>query len=106
MAFSSHRPNKEITYLLRSNRVLVDAPSLTETIRQLKDGQNQFAFGRTALLEAGLQGQALNIGGILRGGRQVKYCLFGDRFAAPSVPDKVSATPARGKMDAWCAYGT
>lgn len=86
----------ETTYLLSSDRVLVDAPALAEAVGQLKDRQDQFSFGCTALLEAGLESQALNIGGILRGGRKVEHCLLRDRFAAPSVPSevKVSVAPA------------
>ena len=86
----------EITYLLSSNRVLVDAPALTETIGQLKDGQDQFSLGRTAFLEAGLQSQALDIGGVLGGSRKVEDCLFGDWLAAPSVPERVSVVSAMG----------
>lgn len=92
------RPNNVATYLLSSDRVLVDAPALTETIGQLKDGQDQFSFGRPALLEAGLQSQALDIGGILGSSRKVEDCLFGNRLAAPSVPGTVSMASARGQI--------
>lgn len=42
-------------YLFRSDGVLGDAPSVTEAIRQLKDGKHKLALCCAALLEAGLQ---------------------------------------------------
>lgn len=74
------------THLLGGDWILGNPPTIAETIRQFKDGQDELALGRPSFLEPCLQRELLNVGGVGGGCREVADGLGCVGLASPSVP--------------------
>lgn len=71
---------------------------MTETVSQLKDGENQLALGRPSLLESSLQSELLDIRSVRGCRREIVDGGLRIRLATPSVPSNMCQSTHDGTL--------